>query len=57
VTPLEEVAKHSKSMPDHYIDGVNNVTDDFRSYAKPLVGSLPVHEKIYAPEVSPILKK
>jgi ATP-dependent phosphofructokinase / diphosphate-dependent phosphofructokinase len=57
VTPLEEVAKHSKSMPDHYIDGVNNVTDDFRSYAKPLVGSLPVYEKIYAPEVSPILKK
>ncbi len=40
--PLESVARHSREMPDEYInaDG-NDVTEAFIEYARPLVGKLP----------------
>jgi ATP-dependent phosphofructokinase / diphosphate-dependent phosphofructokinase len=57
LSPLEEVAKHSKSMPDSFIKGVNDVTVEFKNYARPLMGELPVHERIHAPEVKKILMK
>jgi 6-phosphofructokinase 1 len=55
VTPLEEVAKETKSMPDEFIDGVNNVTVYFKNYARPLLGELPVYERIHAPKVDKLL--
>jgi 6-phosphofructokinase 1 len=56
LTPLEQVAKETKSMPDSFIRGVNNVTDEFKMYARPLLGELPVYERIQAPKVNKILK-
>ncbi len=54
---LDEVAKETKSMPDNFIEGTNNVTTDFKNYARPLLGELPVYERIHAPIVEPILNK
>ncbi len=49
---LEEVAGKTKVMPDEFIspDG-NNVTSDFLSYARPLIGKLAVRDRISAPRV------
>lgn len=55
VTPLGDVAKDTKAMPDNFIDGVNNVTTDFKNYARPLLGELPVYERLHAPPVDKIL--
>ncbi len=57
VTPLQDVARFTKSMPDDYILGVNDVTDAFRMYAQPLMGELPAYERIMAPPVAKILKR
>ncbi len=54
---LDEVAKDTKSMPDSFIDGTNNVTTEFKNYARPLLGELPVYERIHAPIVEPILQR
>lgn len=56
VTPLEDVAKDTKSMPDAFIEGVNNVTVEFKNYARPLLGELPVYERLHAPPVQKILQ-
>lgn len=57
VAPLEDVAKETKSMPDSFIEGSNNVTTEFKNYARPLLGDLPVYERIHAPAVPVILRK
>ena len=57
LTPLKDVAKETKCMSDNFIHGVNNVTDEFKNYARPLMGELPVYERIQAPKVEKILKK
>ncbi len=57
LTPLKDVAKETKSMPDSFIHGANNVTDEFKMYARPLMGELPVYDRIQAPKVEKILKK
>jgi len=57
VTPLEQVAKDTKSMPDSFIEGVNHVTVEFKNYARPLLGEFPVHERLFAPKVEKILEK
>ncbi|MFH1112370.1 MAG: 6-phosphofructokinase [Pseudomonadota bacterium] len=57
LSSLRDVARETKSMPDSFIDGVNNVTTEFKNYARPLMGQLPVYERIHAPKVEPILTK
>ncbi|NBG86907.1 6-phosphofructokinase [Isachenkonia alkalipeptolytica] len=58
LTALEKVAKHTKSMPDHFINkGGNHITEAFRKYLRPLVGE----ERFFAhhlraPQVEKILK-
>lgn len=57
LTSLDEVAVVTKSMPDNFIseDG-NHVTEDFRNYIRPLLGSnMPQVHKIRAPKVKKIL--
>jgi 6-phosphofructokinase 1 len=56
LTPLEDVAKHTKSMPDSFIEGSHDVTVEFKNYARPLLGQLPVYERINAPAVAKILR-
>jgi len=42
VTDLENVARHSRCLPDEFINAEGNgVTEAFRDYALPLVGRLP----------------
>ncbi len=41
VVELKKVAKNTISMPKHFIDGTNGITDKFVEYALPLVGELP----------------
>lgn len=41
--PLRNVAKETRHMPDEFINEAgNNVTDAFLTYARPIVGNLPV---------------
>jgi len=58
LTPLETVARHSKSMPDEYYDIENaTVTTAFKNYARPILGEMPHLERISAPLVQKILNK
>jgi len=57
LTPLKTVAKHTKSMPDEFIEGDNMVTDAFKNYARPFLGKMPSAERIAAPAVAKILNK
>ena len=58
LTPLETVARHSTVMPDKYINKEGNgVTEAFKNYVRPLVGSMPVMERIQAPMAKKILNK
>jgi len=54
---LKDVARESVCMPDKFINKqANGVTDAFIRYARPLIGELPIMERIAAPKVARILK-
>jgi ATP-dependent phosphofructokinase / diphosphate-dependent phosphofructokinase len=57
LTPLPEVAGKTRHMPDHFINEAgNNVTDAFRYYVRPLLGSgLQSAERLRAPKVVKLL--
>ncbi|MCD6287828.1 MAG: 6-phosphofructokinase [Candidatus Hydrogenedentes bacterium] len=56
LTSLESVARDSTCMPDEFINEAGNyVTDEFKKYARPLVGVLPTMERIAAPPVQKVL--
>lgn len=59
LTKLDEVAKYTKSMPDSFINkSGNNVTDSFKHYLLPLLGSgMPQTHALRAPKVEKILNK
>lgn len=59
ITPLSEVAGKTKHMPEEFINlQGNNVTDAFKFYIRPLLGSgLQSAHRIRAPRVSKILNK
>ncbi len=43
IAPLATVAKHTREVPDDYINAAgNNVTPAFLAYARPIIGALPV---------------
>ncbi|NLK20550.1 MAG: 6-phosphofructokinase [Epulopiscium sp.] len=54
---LEDIAGKTKVMADNFINKAgNNITDDFKYYVRPLVGSgLPVAHRIRAPKTPKIL--
>ncbi len=57
LAPLSDVARVSASMPDAFLNAEGNgVTEAFVRYARPLVGTLPIMERIAAPRVEKILK-
>lgn len=43
---LSDVAAKTKIMPAEFIDGHNNVSQKFLDYCRPLVGELPLYERI-----------
>ncbi len=52
LTPLESVAKHTKHMPDSFINSTGNgVTTKFMNYARPLLGGMPQYERLQCPKV------
>jgi len=57
VSTLSEVAKETKEMPPSFTEGPHGVTVAFKNYARPLMGDLPVYERLHAPRVEPILNK
>ena len=58
LTSLDSVAREAVEMPAKYINKQGNyVTDAFKRYARPLIGEVPVLERIAAPRVAKILKK
>lgn len=58
LTTLQSVARKTKHMPDEFINAEGNgVTEAFKNYCRPLIGTLPVAERIHAPKVEKILKK
>lgn len=59
ITPLKEVAGKTKHMPEEFINKEgNNVTDAFKFYVRPLLGSgLQSAHRIRAPRVEKILNK
>lgn len=55
---LKDVARETTSMSAKFVNGAgNNVTDAFIRYARPLIGDLPVMERIAAPKVKKAIKK
>jgi len=52
---LDDVTGGSKEMPDQFLEGANGVTVAFKNYARPLLSTLPEHERIHAPEVEKVL--
>lgn len=58
LTPLKTVARHTKAMPKEFVDAKNStVTQAFRDYARPLVGTLPHCERVSAPIVPKVLAR
>jgi 6-phosphofructokinase 1 len=56
LTPLETVARHTKSMSDEFLNAEGNgVTDAFVNYVRPLAGRMPHMERIQAPPVKKVL--
>ncbi|MDF1869389.1 MAG: 6-phosphofructokinase [Phycisphaerales bacterium] len=43
---LRDVAAKTKHMPEEFIQGHNNVSQRFLDYCRPLVGDLPLYERI-----------
>ena len=43
---LSDVAAKTKHMPADFIDGHNNVSQKFLDYCRPLVGDLPLYERL-----------
>jgi len=55
---LQDVARESVCMPGKFLNKEGNyVTEAFRNYVRPLVGTMPVMDRIAAPSVKKILKK
>ena len=54
LSPLADIAKHTRLMPDHFINEEgNHVTDAFKYYLLPLLGSnMPEAHRIRAPKVA-----
>ena len=52
LTPLNTVARETKSMPRTFINETGNgVTTDFLNYARPLLGIMPSYERLQCPKV------
>jgi 6-phosphofructokinase 1 len=51
LTPLETVAADIKPLPPEYLKGSHDITDSFRDYARPLIGTIPYFDRLIAPPV------
>ena len=51
LTPLSTVAAETKPLPQEYIAGGNDIAESFKNYARPLMGPLPLADRLIAPSV------
>ena len=52
LTPLASVARETTSMPRTFINEAgNDVTEDFKNYARPLLGTMCEYERLQCPKV------
>ncbi len=51
LTPLHKVAKHTKHLPAEFLKGDADITESFKDYARPLIGTIPRFDRIIAPRV------
>ena len=54
LTPLETVAGFTKLLPPEYLKGDSDISESFRDYARPLIGTIPHFDRIIAPRVEPV---
>jgi 6-phosphofructokinase 1 len=58
LTPLETVAKRTRPLDQHFLDGEgNNVSQAFLDYAGPLIGELPASGRLAGKRIPKQLKK
>lgn len=53
MTPLDTVAAGTKLLPPEYLKNDNNITEDYKDYARPLIGQIPNFDRLIAPHVNP----
>ncbi|MCE1229142.1 MAG: diphosphate--fructose-6-phosphate 1-phosphotransferase, partial [Firmicutes bacterium] len=51
LTPLEQVAGHTRLLPEEFLEGHADITESFRDYARPLMGAIPRFDRLIAPVV------
>lgn len=51
LTSLANVAAGTKLLPPEYLKGDNNIAEDFKDYARPLIGQIPNFDRLIAPLV------
>lgn len=59
LSKLEQVAKYTKQMPEHFINKAgNHVTEEFKNYLRPLIGADPSSSHMLrAPRVEKLLQR
>jgi 6-phosphofructokinase len=51
MTSLASVGAGTKHMPDEYLKGDSDIAEDFKDYARPLIGKIPNFDRLIAPPV------
>ncbi|HQP38396.1 MAG TPA: hypothetical protein PLI95_24595, partial [Polyangiaceae bacterium] len=57
LTPLESVARNTKTMSPEFLEGDADVSLAFKHYARPLIGTFPHYERLAAPAVPRVLHR
>ncbi len=57
LTPLETVARNTKTMSPEFLEGDADVSLAFKHYARPLIGNFPHYERLAAPAVTRVLHR
>lgn len=57
LTPLETVARNTKTMSPEFLEGDADVSLAFKHYARPLIGTFPHYERLAAPAVTRVLHR
>ncbi|MBK8792827.1 MAG: 6-phosphofructokinase [Holophaga sp.] len=51
LTPLDQVAGKTRHLPAEYLLGDSDISENFKDYARPLIGAIPRFDRLIAPKV------
>jgi len=51
LNPLDQVAGKTRHLPAEFLLGDSDITEDFKDYARPLIGAIPRFDHLIAPSV------